>query len=206
MGLSLQIDPAIGALKRDWWGQENVSNGHYVRQLANELNADATFKDGKLLITQKGQGLSAAGVAVANLIIRPEMHTPGSMSVKFKAREKHAQVEAEVYDRDKAKREKVAVNAHPEGSGTHRMRHPFRNKDEARKAAQSRARQLQTRAETTSVSLVSGTARARGGGNFTYAGFHPQVDGTPFTIESASHTYDKGGSWRVDIQGKAKGS
>jgi len=204
MGLKLQIDPAIASVARDWWGQEGVSNGHFVRQLAAELNADATFKNGQLLITQKGQGLSAAGVAVAGLTIRPDMHIAGSMSVKFTAREKHAAVEAEVYDRDTAKREKVSVAAHNDGSGTHRMRHPFKNKDEAEKAAKSRARQLQTRAQTTSVTIVSGNARARGGGNFTYAGFHPEIDGVPFTIEAASHAYGKGGSWQVSIQGKAK--
>jgi len=157
-----------------------------------------------MIVTKRGAGISASGAPVSALLITPDMTIgEGATSFKFKGREKHQSVEAEYHDRDKATRERVSVSAHPDGQGTHRMRHQFSNKEDAERAAKTRANDLSSKAATFSTTIV-GNARARGGAEASFMGFHPQTDGELFIIETASHTYSKSGSWQVGLDGKSK--
>lgn len=207
MGLSLQIDPRIAKFKgKDgYFAMEQESRLHFLERTSRRLGGVFTVKDGKALILDKGMGLTAGGAAIGGLIITPPMHIQGSMSVKFSEREQHKKVRASYYDDKAARQEFAEAEANPQGEADYTLRHRFANKEEAEEAAKSRAKALQRSADSTSVT-IEGNSAARGGAPMSYLGFHPDVDGLPFVIESAAHTYVKGGGYTVAIQGNAPGT
>lgn len=205
-GLSLQIAPALANLKfpNKWAGMQNESIMHFGRRVADRMGGLFAIKDGKMIMAEKGSGQSPAGAAIGELIITRQMIVPGTCKVHFAAREKVKKVKAEYQDIENGKRETVEVEANPDADpdAEYTMRQPFGDKDEAERAAKSKARELGSSADTTSVEIEGNTA-ARGGAPMRYAGVRPGVDDVPFIIESAGHQFSKSG-YKTAIEGKAK--
>lgn len=186
-----------------WNNMDNESALHFGERMARRHNALFDIKDGKMLFIDKGTGQTASGLEMPSLIIRPEMSVVGSCSTKFSGRDSHKEVEAQHYDKDKATREIVKAQANTKAEGTLRLRHAFGSKEEATSAAKSKAKDLERDAKTTSVEIV-GNVMARGGSPMSYAGFHPQIDGVPFIIDTATHSYSKGAGYLTSISAKVK--
>lgn len=193
-GLSAQVDPALANFKgRDgYFAQEAESGLHWIERHAKKLNGLFAIKDGRLIVGNKGSGLTALGAAIGGLVVRPPMILTGTGSVKWTGRESHKEVEGGYHDMGEAKRKFEKAPANADGTAKYRLRHQFANKDEAKRAAESTAKDLQRSAMTTNVGII-GETRARGGGGMTYADVHPEIDGQPFVIETAAHTYTKAG-------------
>lgn len=202
-GLQAQVSGAVGAHKYQWFGQEGESGLHVVERLARRHNALFSVKDGKLIFAEKGSGLSAAGAGLTSLVITPPMIVKGTCKIQFRQRESHKQVRAAYHDQGEGKRQYAVADSDPDGEAVYTLRHQYANKDEAQGAASAKAKELQRSADSTSVT-IEGSVAARGGTPMSYAGVHPEVDGTPFIIETATHTYSKGQGYRTDIQAKAR--
>lgn len=207
MGLSAQIAPRIAAFKGadGYFAREGESGVHYLERMSRRLGGVFAIKDGRVIIADKGLGQTPGGAAIGGLTITPPMHIEGSMSVKFSNRERHKQVRAPYYDDREAKQKFAEAPADKDGEADYTLRHRFANKEEAEEAAKSKAKELGRSADSTSVE-IEGNAGARGGVPMSYAGFHPDVDGLPFVIETAAHTYVKGGGYTVKVDANAPGT
>lgn len=204
-GLAAQVAPRIAKFrgKDGYFAIGGESPLHWIERHADRLNGLFAVKDGKLIVADKGTGQTPGGGGMGALVITPPMVLEGTGSVKFTSRDEHKKVKAGWHDRDEAKRKYEEAPADPEGKADYTLRHTYANKDEAREAAQSRAKELQRSADSTSVT-IEGNPAAKGGVPFSYAGIHPEVDGLPFIIETGTHTFNKRGGYRTAIQGKAK--
>lgn len=200
-GLTPVISGKIAEAKYPYMNMEDESVLHFGERIAARENGLFDVKDGKLIMIDNGAGLSGSGLAVTPLIITPPMSIVGSCRVKFSGRDEHKEVETAYHDKEKAKREIVKAPAGGQ-EGVLRLKHAFGNKEEAERAAKSKAKALQRRATSASVTIV-GDARARGGAPMRFQGFHPQADGQPFIIETATHNVSKAG-WTTAISGEAQ--
>lgn len=203
-GLTAQIDPEIASFagKDGYFLQENESDLHWVERQARRLNGLFTIKNGRLIVAKRGAGLTAGGAALGGLIITPPMVVEGSGSVTFADREGHGKVRAAWHDTAEGKRKYEEADADSDKEATYTLRHDHTTQDAAKRAAESRAKELQRQAETTNVTIIGNTA-ARGGAPMSYAGIHPEVDGQPFIIDSAAHSFSKSG-YTVQISAKKK--
>lgn len=206
-GLSAQVAPRIAAFKgRDgYFAQESESGLHYIERMSRRLGGLFAIKEGRVIIADKGLGQTPGGAAMGQLIITPEMHLKGSMSVKFSNRESHSRVRAPYYDDKEAKLKHAEAPADPQGEADYTLRHRFTNEDEAKEAAHAKAKELGRSADSTSVE-IEGNTSARGGGPMTYRGFHPDVDGLPWIIETAAHRYAKSAGYTTRVDANAPGT
>lgn len=204
-GLTAQVAPRIAQFrgKDGYFIIESESPVHWIERQAQRLNGLFAIKDGKLIVADKGTGETPGGASVGALVINPQMIIKGTGSVKFTSREQVKEVRAGYHDLDAAERKYETAEANPQADTAYTLRHPYANKEEAQAAAQSRAKELQRSADTTSVT-IEGLPYAKGGVPFSYSGIHPEVDGLPFVIETGTHSFAKGGGYTTAIQGKAK--
>lgn len=201
VGLTPQVDPEIGAFVYPWLAQQNESALHFLERIADRHDGLFTVKDGKLIIAKRGAGITAGGTALPPLVIRPEMILQGTCSVSFGQRERHKDVRAEYYDFNTAKRERVGEESDPRAKPRYTLRHPYMNKDEARRAARSRAKYLRQAGIRTTVS-IEGNPGAKAGRPMVYENVRPGVDGIPFLIEDAEHSFSKSQGYRTEIKAK----
>ena len=203
-GLTAQVDPEIAAFagKDGYFAQEGESNLHWIERQAQRLNGLFAVKEGRLIVAKKGAGLTAAGAAIGAIVVTPSMIVTGSCRTKFTCRDEHKEVRAGWHDQEEGQRKYETAPGSPDGEVTHTLRHTFANKDEAKRAAESRGKELTRSADTTSVT-IEGLPYAKGGAPMSYAGVHPEIDGLPWVIETGTHTYSKGG-YTTDIQAKAQ--
>lgn len=205
-GLSAQVAPRIAQFKgRDgYFAIEGESPLHYVERMSRRLGGIFSIKDGKLIIADKNAGQTPGGGVIGTLVVTPPMVIKGTGSVTFSSREQFKKVRAGYHDTGEAKRQWEEADGDPEAeAGTHTIRHQFANKDEAKAAADAKAKDLKREAKTTSVT-IEGNTGARGGAPMVYAGIHPGVDGQSFIIETATHHFTKGGGYTTQISAKSK--
>ena len=206
-GLTAQVSPKIAAFKgRDgYFAIEGESPQHYINRMAQRLGGIMTVKQGRLLIQESGSGQTVLGNAMPSLVVTPPMIIEDTCQIKFSYRERHKNVRAAYHDQGQAKRKFANAPSDPEGEADFTLRHQYANKDEAQMAADAKAKQLQREADTTQVE-IEGNPHFRGGGEYSYGGgVHPEVDGIPWIIETATHKYDKGGGYSTGLSGKGKG-
>lgn len=205
MGLSAQVDPSIAGFQGagGYFAQGGESNIHWIERQAQRLGGLFAVKDGKLIVAKKGAGLTAGGASVGSVVVRPQMIIKGTCSTKFTARDEHKEVRAGWHDKAEAKRTYETADGSPDGEVKHTLRHTFANKDEAKRAAESKGKEQQRSADTTSVT-IEGLPYAKGGVPMLYAGVDPEIDGLPWIIETATHTFSKGSGYKTQIEAKAK--
>lgn len=204
-GLVAQVDPEIASFagKDGYFAQLSESGLHYIDRMSRRLDAVFAIKDGKMILAKKGSGATASGVMLPTLVVTPPMIIKDTCSIKWTERGTYKQVRAPYHDSDEGKRKYEAAASAPRGMAMLTLRHQVANEQEAKKVATAKANQLQRDSMTTSVSIIGNTG-ARGGATMMYAGVHPEADGQPVIIETASHKFDKGSGYRVDISAKTK--
>jgi phage protein D len=155
-------------------------------------------------MADKGEGSSPGGAAMGVLVITPDDCVKGTGTVKWREREAHKKVRGHYQDTATGRREHVDVDTgDPDGGeATYSLRHNYADKDEAERAARSRAQSLQREADSTSVTVI-GNPYIKGGSPMIYAGIHPQVDGLEFIIEKAATSFSHGMGFRTGIQARA---
>ena len=191
-GLSPQIDGAVGGHLYEWVGQQNESDIHFLERLAERHDAIFSVKDGKLIFAARGSGSAASGAALTPVIITPGILQPGSGRVRFTDRTQYKSVKASYTDREKAEKLDVEEDSDPKGEAVYRLGEQFADEAEAKKAAKSKAKELKRRTATFSCTIL-GNPAARAGAPLRFAGCRPGVDGVPFIIETAKHSFSKSG-------------
>lgn len=200
-GLTPAVDDAIGGFKYEWVAQNNESNIHFLKRLEERHNGLFHIKDNMLLFTERGGGKTASGGFMGSFIITPDMIVPNTCACDVNDRPTHGKVSAHVQDRDKAEKQNVEATADDRSSSVFHLPDPFTTKEEAEKAAESRAKQLKRESSTGSVEIV-GNASPTSGIPLLFSGVRPGVDGVPFVIDTVTHTYSKTGGYRTKISFK----
>lgn len=200
-GLAAAIDTTIGAHPYKWLAQQDESNIHFLERLARRHNALFSIKGGRLIFAARGSGLSASGAFVGSVVVTPAMVIQGTCSFEANDRTKYKSVVAYYQDKDKAKRVEVEAQASAEGDSVFRLSEPFADVAEADTAAQSKARQLK-RGEGTASVTVPGDTGIAAGAPLLFQGVRPGLDGVPYIIDTATHSYSKGEGYRTQISGK----
>lgn len=69
--LSASVDDEVGSHKYEWLGQQDEQNILFLERLARRHNALMTIKDGRLIFSKRGSGLSSGGTFVGSVIVSP---------------------------------------------------------------------------------------------------------------------------------------
>ena len=197
-GLSARVAPVLGAHHYEWIAQESETPIHFLERLARRHNALFTVKDGNLIFAERGAGLTASGAPMGAITVTPDMVITGTLSFEFNDRSTFGTVVAYYQDREKAERVEIEVEGDPEGDAVYRLPEPFADPAEAEKAAESKAKQLKRGEGSASVTLPGDTAIAAGV-PLVFRGIRPGLDGVPWVIETATHTYSKRAGYRTAV-------
>lgn len=203
-GLSPSIAGRLASIRfpGNWLGQQDESDLNLLRRLAERHGAIFAVKDGRLVFADKATGLSAAGAAMGRLVVRPNMILRESCRFRFTERGRHKKVVAYTDDRGKQTRKEVEVESDGEAGAVYRLPIPFGDEDEAKSAAQAKAKDLETGADTAEVT-IEGDATIEAGGVMVFQGVRPGCDGIEWTLDPVVNILTKQ-SWTTRLSGKRK--
>lgn len=200
-GLSAAVDSEIGDHEYEWFAQQDESNIHFLRRLAERHNALFNIKNGRLIFAKRGSGNSAAGTFVGSVVVSPQVIVEGSCSFEANDRTKYNKVVAYYQDSDTAKRVEIEADGDEDGDSVFRIPEPFSSVGEADKAAQARAKDLKRGEGAASVTVIGDTA-ITAGAPLLFSGVRPGLDGAPYIIDTATHTFSKGQGYTTQITAK----
>jgi len=200
-GLSASVDEAIGEHEYEWFAQQDESNIHVLRRLAERHNALFKVRDGRLIFSKRGSGNAASGAFLGSVVVLPSKVVPGSCSFEANDRTKYKKVVAYHQDKGKAERVEIDADADADGDSVYRIPEPFADVAEADKAAQAKARELKRGEGAASVTVVGDTAIVAGA-PLLFEDVRPGLDGVPYIIDTATHTYRKSEGYRTQISAK----
>lgn len=199
--LSASVDDAIGGFKYEWLGQNDESNINFLRRLEERHNGLFHIKNNRLIFAERGSGNSASGAFMGTVNITPATITPGSCNFDMSDRAKHGKVIAYVQDRTKALREEIEETADEGSDSIYRLPDPYATKEEAEQAAKSKAKDLKRDGGGGSVDVI-GNAAITAGAPLLFSGVRPGIDGVPYIIDTATHTYSKSAGYKTKVSAK----
>jgi len=199
--LSPAVDAEIGDHEYEWFAQQDESNIHFLRRLAERHNALFNIKSGRLIFAKRGSGNSAAGTFVGSVVVTPSVIVEGSCNFEANDRTKYSKVVAYYQDSDTAKRVEIEADGDEDGDSVFRIPEPFSSVEEADKAAQARAKDLKRGEGAASVTVIGDTA-ITAGAPLLFENVRPGLDGAPYIIDTATHTYSKGQGYTTQISAK----
>lgn len=196
-GLRAVVSSALSSVRWDYLAQTAESNLHFLRRLANGLNATAKPAGGTLLVARRGDDTTAAGDPMPNGTIGPRDLV--NWTWEKDGRERVGSVEAEWGDTDSGRREVVAVGEQEPAS---RLRHRHASEDEARRAADAEYRRRAMGEVTLSAELASFAPALLAGARLTLSGVSTKVDGQ-WDVVRVIHTLSNG--LRTTVEAKRGG-
>jgi phage protein D len=200
-GLEASVDAEIGDHEYEWFSQQDESNIHFLRRLAERHNALFSVKQGRVIFSKQGSGNSASGQFIGSVVVSPSKIIQGTCSFEANDRTKYSKVVAYYQDSDKAQRVEIEADGDADGDSVFRIPEPFASVKEADKAAQSKAKALKRGEGAASVTVVGDTAIIAGA-PLLFEDVRPGLDGVPYVIDTATHTYRKTEGYRTAISAK----
>lgn len=200
-GLSASVDSGIGEHEYEWFGQQDESPIHVLRRLEQRHNGLFKIKDGQMIFSARGSGNSAGGSFMGSVIVTPDIIVQGSCSFEASDRTKYSKVVAYHQDKNKAERVEVTAEGNPDGDAEYRIAEPFSSVEEADKAAQAKAKDLKRGEGAASVTVI-GDPGITAGAPLLFSGVRPGLDGVPYIIDTATHSYSKGDGYKTQISAK----
>ncbi|GLR49732.1 late control protein D [Shinella yambaruensis] len=201
MGLSASVDSEIGEHEYEWFGQQDETPIHVLRRLAERHNGLFKVKDGRLIFSKRGSGNAASGSFMGSVVVTPPRIIQGTCTFEANDRTKYKKVVSYYEDKDKAKRVEVEADSDADGDSVYRIAEPYADAAEADKAAQSKAKDLKRGEGAASVAVIGDTAIVAGA-PLLFEGVRPGLDGVPYIIDTATHTYNKKDGYRTAISAK----
>lgn len=203
-GLGVAVDARVGGHVYPWIGQTGESDWAFLDRLAARHNAIFSVKGGFLIFASRGSAESPSGAALTQVLVTPQILRPGSMSVRFADRARFKEVVATWMDRGAGRKQSVKVTSDSNGEGEYRIGEQFADEDEARLAAEAKAREL-LRQQCGFECEIVGDPAARAGAPLRFLGCRPGIDDAEFIVETARHTFSKAG-YVTALSGQMKGS
>jgi phage protein D len=176
-GWEPRIAEKLASIPLSYEAQSAESDAAFLQRVLRRYDGNLAVKQGKLVASVAGAGVSVSGGAIGGLIIAPGINLK-SYRVSRKKKPEHGKAEASVFDRKKVRR--VDVDAGGTGRGgeiTFRFREPFKTTEEARRAAEAKLGEL-SRGERSATFEIEGEPEARAEEPVIAQGIKPGVDGT----------------------------
>ena len=199
--LTPALDPGLASYRYDWIAQQDETNLHFLRRLAERHNGFFSIKQGRLLFSKAGSGLSASGASLGTIVVTPEIAKIDSINVEIADRTKYSKVVAYYQDQKKAERVEIEADGDADGDSVFRIPDTFASPDEADKAAQAKAKSLKRGEGAASVTVI-GDPSVCAGAPLLFSRIRPGVDGVPYVIDTATHKYSKTEGYTTDISAK----
>ena len=154
-GFEPLVSADLASRKIPFIGQTEESDIHLMTRLAKDHGAVSKPANGKWLFVEKGTGKSASGSVLPPVIIRPEKCL--SWSIKLKDRPQHKEVRGNWHDRKDSKR-KTETAKGSKGSAAFGLRYDRPSQDEAKWAAEGKAKDLKASEASLSAEMVGNTS------------------------------------------------
>ncbi|MGY5801843.1 phage late control D family protein [Rhizobium sp. LEGMi12c] len=200
-GLTAAVDPDLAEYRYEWIGQQDETNIHFLRRLADRHNALFAVKQKRLLFARRGSGLSVSRASLGSVILTPAVIKTGTLKVDINDRTKYSKVVSYYQDADKAQRVEIEADADADGDSVYRIPDAFSSPAEADKAARAKAKELARGEGTVSVTVL-GDAEIEAGLPLLFADVRPGLDGVPYIIKTARSKYTKTMGFEVDVSGR----
>ncbi|WP_459455431.1 phage late control D family protein [Rhizobium sp. No.120] len=200
-GLTPAVDAELAEHRYEWLGQQDETNIHFLRRLADRHNALFAVKQKRLLFARRGSGLSASGASLGSIILTPAQIKTGTLKVDINDRTKYSKVVSYYQDADKAQRVEIEAQADADGDSIYRIPEAFSSPAEADKAARAKAKELARGEGTVSVTAL-GDPTIEAGLPLLFADVRPGLDGVPYIIKTARSKYTKTSGFEVDVSGR----
>lgn len=200
-GLAASVDAEIGAHRYEWFGQQDESSVNVLRRLADRHNGLFKVRDGRLVFSKRGSGNAAGGSFLGSVVVGPGTIIQGTGSFEANDHTRYKKVVAYHQDKGKAERLEVEADSSADGDSIYRIPEPFADISEADKAAQAKAKELKRGEGAASVTVVGDTAIVAGA-PLLFEKVRPGLDGVPYIIDTATHTFSKGEGYRTQISAK----
>lgn len=196
VGISLQMSAELKAIANPYEARTEENGLEFLTRLGAKLNAGVTVKAGNLVVVPKGAGRGASGNSLDRIMVEAGKNLI-SYQVTENDRPKHSEVEATIYDRAKNKHEVVAESTGLDGP-TFLMRAPFHDKDEAKRAAAAKAKDL-VRAQAEATFTIDGEPFAQAEAWAEVSGCRPRVDGL-WRVKSVTHNFSASAPYTNTLQ------
>ncbi len=186
------VSPSLASVYYDHLDQTDESDMNFLTRITQELDALATVKGEHLLITNRGEGLSADGTALPPVPV----HKSGKLkwSATFATRDEFKSVEATWVNTATGGEETVTAG---EGSPVKKLRQSYSTKDAATRAANGKLAEL-TRGNHTFSVTMTGNPLIAAEGQIEAIGFRQGVSGR-WSVKSARHQI-AGGGFTTSVQ------
>ncbi|GHE20126.1 phage late control D family protein [Halomonas urumqiensis] len=186
------LEPAIGATLRgvilEHIDQTDESDLHFLTRLAEQFDAIATIKAGRLLFMAAGQGSTASDQAIAPITLR--RHHGDSHRYVESDRDAFTGVLAYWHDPDAAERAEVIAGS---DENVKRLRHTYATRDDAVSAANSEWQRLQRGGAECSLTLAQGCPNLYPETPVRLSGFKAEIDAVAWLVTEAVHELNDSG-------------
>ncbi|SFU79893.1 phage late control D family protein [Halomonas korlensis] len=180
------LTPAIGQLLEGVYlehlDQTDESDLHFLTRLAEQHDAIATIKAGRLLFMPAGQGSTVSGRAIAPVTLRRH-HGDGHRYIEAD-RDAYTGVLAYWHDPDAAERREVIAGS---DENLKRLRHTYASEDAAVNAAKSEWQRIQRGGAECSLNIAEGRPDLYPETPVRLEGFKATIDATPWLITNVTH-------------------
>lgn len=201
-GFSLIIDPALGAVTREYWAADGESFLHLGQRLARELNATFKLRGTNSVFAKRG--IDAGLPAIIGTVGEEWAGNVMSWDIKpFTGRRVYQTVKVDYFDRESAtfKSKEIEVGLDRDLPGTvNAIRSKARNEAQATDIAEARKGEAEREGGEGKVTLDLEPA-AQAEGIFVLEGARPGVDGT-YRIVSVTQKASRNGGATTDLSVK----
>ena len=197
---SLKVDPALGAIFRDYWLADNESFGALGQRLARELNATFKLRDNEAVFVPRGASTLAAVEAIAGIngnVISWDIQP-------FSGRGVYKSAKVRWFDRKAARFEEKSVDIEGlDGRIDHVSGVMAADEGQADGIAKGRKSEAERDAGSGTI-LMDLVAHARAEAPLTFSGARPGVNGT-YRIVSVKHQANRSSGSTTQCQIKQPG-
>jgi len=201
MGLGLQLSPSLQNIPLAYWVQNNESDVHTIERLARRHDAILKVTGGRLIGVKRQEGMNSMGTAFGAVSIVPEMCK--SWRCKLSDRPDHSQVEAQWLDRGQASRTPVIVGGGGGLGARHVLPQVFPSEEEAKKAAETRQRELAS-AKGTFNAVLPGMPELTAEVPLALSGFPAPISGQQWMIKRVEHIMIGRSTFETNVQAEVK--
>ncbi|KPN64238.1 Phage protein D [Aliiroseovarius crassostreae] len=187
-GLKLSMAETLKNHPIGYVAQTEESDQNFLTRLGRKVGAVTTFKDGFLLITERGSGKTASGKDLPPVIILPQhLNADEGFTVRLKPRAKFSKVISRWQDRAAGTIQKLTLETGGEGPSM-TLREVFQSEAEARSNGEAKVKELRAGEGELTLNMI-GNPLIRAESPIQPSGVDPDADQT-WIAKSVTHVWD----------------
>lgn len=196
VGISLQMSSELKSIPNEYEAQAEEDGLEFLTRIGEKINAAVMVKSERLVAVVKGEGNSASGSPLPSILVARGFNLI-SYAVNEKDEPKHKEVEATYYERTKNARKTLQVSTGLDGPKL-LLRNPFQNEDEAKRAAEAKAKEL-IRSQADAVFEIDGDPFSQAEALVIAQNIRSRVDGV-WRAKVVTHKFSSSGPYTCSIE------